>query len=255
LSPAPHRGAPLPYILIAGVEPVRKGWLVVTGRLMGSTLVLAEAVVFDKFIDVLDARPSFQVITLHAPVGLPESDEQGGRECDRAARRMLGFPRQAAIVTPPSRKTLLEATGGQTGPAAAKSSARAIKQWAAEHKGMSATRVSHVLEVDDAVAAYWQRTVYECNPELSFLELNSGQPLKYGKHSPSGIAERRALLEARLGGADRFLDREVPGVRRYQLWDACADLWTARRIAGRAINSLPESPQWDELGRRMELVR
>lgn len=246
---AARRGAPLPYVLVAGVEPVRKGWLVVTGRLLGATLVLADSVVFEKFTDVLDARPSFQVITLHAPVGLPEDDATHGRECDRAARKMLGFPRQAAIVTPPSRLTLKEATSGGTSPE------KAIRRWAKEHKGVSATKLSHVLEVDEAVAAYWQRTVYECNPELSFYELNSGRPLRFGKHSDSGIAERRALLEGRMGGADRMLDREIPGVRRYQLWDACADLWSARRIAGKAISSLPETPEWDDQGRRMEIVR
>jgi predicted RNase H-like nuclease len=243
-----RRGAPLPYTLLAGVEPVRSGWLVVTGRLMGATLVLADAVVFERFIDIQDARPSFQVITVHAPVGLPETDEQGGRQCDRAARRLLGFPRQAAVISPPSRVTLKEATAGTGSPAA-------IAEWAKAHKGMSATRLRHVLEIDEAVQAYWQRTIYECNPELSFMELNSGQPLKFGKHSESGIAERRALLTARMGGADRFLDRTIKGIRRYQLWDACADLWTARRIAGRAIASLPDMPEWDELGRRMELVR
>lgn len=229
-----RRGAPLPYTLLAGVEPVRSGWLVVTGRLMGATLVLADAIVFDKFIDVQDARPSFQVITVHAPVGIPDTAEQGGRQCDRAARRMLGFPRQAAIVSPPSRAELKAAMGRRKKPG---------------------SRIRHVMEVDEAVQAYWQRTIFECNPELSFLELNSGQPLKFGKHSERGIEERRALLTARMGGADRFLDREIKGVQRYQLWDACADLWTARRIAGRAIASLPEMPEWDELGRRMELCR
>lgn len=241
----------MPYTLLAGVEPVRRGWLVVTGRLMGATLVVADAVVFPKFTDVQDARPSFQVITLHAPVGLPDTDERGGRAADRAARKLLGFPRQASIITPPSRATLKEATGGDT----LNPSAKALRKWAKEHKGVSATKIKHVLEVDEAVQAYWQRTIYECNPELSFLELNSGAPLTYGKHSDAGIAERRSLLESRMGSVTKLLDAGIPGVRRYQVYDACADLWSARRIAGRAINSLPETPEWDDQGRRMELVR
>lgn len=243
-----RRGAPLPYTLLAGVEPVGGGWLCVTGRLMGATLVLADAVVFDSFTDVQDARPSFQVVTVHAPVGLIDVDEPGGRECDKAARRLLGFRRQGAVVSPPSRATLKEAMGGTGSPAA-------IAEWARAHRGVSATRLRHVVEIDEAVQAYWQRTIYECNPELSFLELNSGRPLRHGKHSESGVAERRALIEARMGGADRMLDRTIKGVRPYQLYDACADLWSARRIAGRALASVPELPQWDDLGRRMELVR
>lgn len=230
----PQRGAPLPYTLIAGVEPARDGWLVVTGRLMGATLVAGDAHVAAKFTDVLDARPSYQVIALHAPVGLPDDDSPGGRECDRAARKLLGWPRQAAIVSPPSRAELLAAGA------------------AARHHEST---LRHVAEIDETVAAYWQRTVYECNPELSFYELNSGSPLTFGKHSQLGEKERLSLLEARMGGVERIMGTRLPGVRRHQLIDACGSLWTARRIAGRALASLPLDPQWDEQGRRMEILR
>jgi predicted RNase H-like nuclease len=37
--------------------------------------------------------------------------------------------------------------------------------------------------------------------------------------------------------------------------DACVDLWTARRIAARAVSRLPEVPEWNDDGLRMELVR
>jgi len=37
--------------------------------------------------------------------------------------------------------------------------------------------------------------------------------------------------------------------------NAAALLWTARRIAGRAITRLPRDPEWDEQGRRIEIVR
>lgn len=230
----PQRGAPLPYTLLAGVVPARDGWLVVTGRLMGATLVAADAHVAATFTGVLDARPSYQVIALHAPVGLPDDDSPGGRECDRAARKLLGWPRQAAVVSPPTRADL-----------------RAAGASARHHE----STLRHAAEVDEAVAAYWQRTVYECNPELSFFELNSGSPLAFGKHSQVGEKERLALLTARIGGIDRIMTSRLPGVRPYQLIDACGSLWTARRIAGRAIASLPLDPQWDEQGRRMEIVR
>ena len=222
----------MPYTLLAGVEPVKKGWLVVTGRLMGATLVAGDAHVSEHINDVLDARPSYQVVALHAPVGLPDEDAPGGRACDRAARQLLGWPRLAAIVTPPARALLEDKKARRR-----------------------SSKLRHVAEVDETIAAYWQRTVYECNPELSFYELNSGAPLKFGKHSERGVQERVDLLTSRIGGIERVLTTNLPGVRPYQLIDACGDLWTARRIAGRAIASLPQVPQWDELGRRMELVR
>jgi len=37
--------------------------------------------------------------------------------------------------------------------------------------------------------------------------------------------------------------------------DAAGLLWTARRIAGKAITRLPMDREWDDQGRRMEIVR
>ncbi|MCW2929021.1 MAG: hypothetical protein JWM86_2989, partial [Thermoleophilia bacterium] len=39
------------------------------------------------------------------------------------------------------------------------------------------------------------------------------------------------------------------------LLDAMADMVTARRIAARAVIRIPEDPEWDEQGVRMELLR
>jgi predicted RNase H-like nuclease len=47
----------------------------------------------------------------------------------------------------------------------------------------------------------------------------------------------------------------VRGARRHHIVDAAACLWTARRIAGRAVNRVPEDPEWDDIGLRMEIVR
>jgi predicted RNase H-like nuclease len=37
--------------------------------------------------------------------------------------------------------------------------------------------------------------------------------------------------------------------------DVTAFLWTARRVFAKAATRIPEDPEWDELGLRMELVR
>ena len=43
------------------------------------------------------------------------------------------------------------------------------------------------------------------------------------------------------------LDAQVPGgVTARHLLDATADMVTARRIAARAVDRLPEDPEWDE---------
>ena len=69
-------------------------------------------------------------------------------------------------------------------------------------------------------------------------------------------ADRIALVEERIQGIDVTLDAELPGrVTARHLLDAAADMTTARRIAARAVERLPEDPEWDEAGVRMELLR
>lgn len=239
-SGRPRRGPQLPYKLLAGVEPCPGGWLVVTGRLHGTNLSPQPPEVFPTLIDVLDYRPSFTIIALHAPIGFPEGS--GGRAADRAARALLGPRRGAAAVPAPAKAVLQAATFAE---------AKAIDPKLTTVMWRLAGRMS---ESAREMAPYWQRTVFEVNPELAFYGLNGGEPLSFPKRSFIGAKERRHLLEERFPGIDVVLDEKVPGVRHDRVIDAAADLWTARRIAARALTRLPEEPEWDEDGLRMEIV-
>jgi predicted RNase H-like nuclease len=211
--------------------------------LQGITLYAAEPMLFNTFIEVLDWRPAFEVIGLACHIGLPEEPVKGGRNCDREARRLLGHPRRGAIFSAPARPALKASTYEE---------ARAL------NNGMSAPQwaiLPRIAEVDSVIAPYWQRTVYEVNPELSFYQLNDDTPLKYGKYLHWGVAERKALLNRRVPSIAPVLDQRVRGARRHHIVDAAACLWTARRIAGRAVNRVPEDPEWDDIGLRMEIVR
>jgi predicted RNase H-like nuclease len=115
--------------------------------------------------------------------------------------------------------------------------------------------MKRVIEVDNELAPYWQRVVFEVDPELSFYQLNDDTPMQWGKHSEKGIEERRALLEKKLPGALRVIDAEVVGATPSHLLDAAAILWTARRIFAKAGIRIPIDPEWDEQGLRMEIVR
>jgi len=230
------RGAPVPYRLLVGVEPCRGGWLVVSGKLQGVSLFPDPAQLMGTMLEILDYRPSFEIVALHAPIGLPSALHPGGRASDRAARRLLGPRRGSAIVSPPSRSALDDEAG----------------------TGLSAvvrTLLPRIREVQRDVASYHQRSIFEVNPELGFHQLNGDAPLRRGKRTRAGIEERQSLLEARMPGLERVLDNRPQGVPLPRLLDACVDLWTARRIAARAVNRLPEVPEWNEDGLRMELVR
>ena len=241
-EPVLHRGATLPYKLLAGVEPSPKGWVVVTGRLQGITLLPQPPQLFERFIDILDHKPNFTVIAVHAPIGLLSEPAKGGRPCERDARRILGWPRLAAITPAPTRPAM---------------EARTYKQARKANGGSLSTvtwgQRAHIREVDAAIEPYWQRTVYEVNPELTFHQLNNDTPLRFPKRSSVGVKERHDLLEQKFRDAAIALDRRLPGVDHSHVVDALADLWTARRIASKSARRLPEVPTWDDTGLRMEI--
>ena len=240
----PRRGAQLPYTLLAGVVPCPTGWLAATAKLQGVNLAPEEPQVFKTFLEVLDYKPAYQVVTVFAPIGLLDQASPKGRTCDRDARRLLGWPRASAIVSAPARPAL----GSPDYEAAAKANGGHLSP-------VSWRQFKRIAEVEQNVAPYWQRTVFEVHPELSFFQLNADKPVRYPKRSQAGIEERRSILGARFPGVERILDARLSRISRSQLLDAAACLWTARRIVSKAATRLPEDPEWDQEGLRMELVR
>jgi predicted RNase H-like nuclease len=235
-----HRSSALPYQVLAGVEPCAGGWLVAPGNLQGINLAPQPAYVLSSLADVLDYRPSFSVVALHAPVGLTDGPEER-RACDVLARQLLGR-RGGAVVAAPSRKLLDARTfeeAKQIDPALD------IVRWRSLPKA---------LEAIQEVQSWRQRSVWEVNPELAFKQMNDGVELRYGRRSMHGLQERRDLLAAKLAGAERILGERPKGVREGKLLDALADLWTARRVMARAITRLADPPAWDADGVRMDIV-
>ena len=234
-----HRSS-LPYQILAGVEPVTGGWLVAPGNLQGINLAPQPAQVMPTLADVLDYRPSYTIVALHAPVGVKE-DPGELRDCDREARSRLG--KRAGSVVPAPSRALLDATSYEE---ARKIDPKLdIVRWRALAKSIEAIR---------EVQSWRQRTVYEVNPELAFMTMHEGEPIPYGRRTQLGREFRRRLVEEKLPGAAGVLSQRPRGVREEKLIDALADLWTARRIMARAITRMSGDPTWDEEGVRMDIV-
>jgi predicted RNase H-like nuclease len=240
--PGRGRGGPtLPYKLVAGVEPCPGGWLVASARLQSTTLFPVEPFVAETFAEIIDYRPAFDVVAVHAPLSFPSEDTPGGRTCDRLARELLGWPHAGAVVSPPSRSLLAHRDPKRVAEA-----------------GLSPIAVQHLdwyAQVAEEMAPYRQRQVFEVHPELSFYQLAGEVPMRHSKYDEQGVKERLDLIEARIQGIEAVLEAELPGVKVHHLLDAAACLWTARRIAARAVERLPEEPEWDDHGVRMELLR
>ncbi len=234
---------PLPYRVLAGLVPCAGGWLTITGRLHGVTLVSDSATVHERFVEVLERRPAFDGVGLAVPVGLVARGGTHGRACDRGARDLLGPVRGRAVLPAPPRNAL-----GSRTIESARRRLPTITQ--AEFD-----RLPWIAEVDKAIHPYHQRTVREVHPELTFHQLNGNRGLAHPRRSPEGRAERRALLERTLSGIGALLDRRIPGTTTGDRLDAAAALASARRAAARAVLRLPLDGEWDDRGLRMEIVR
>lgn len=198
------------------------------------------------FAEILALAERPAVIAVDMPIGLPDSPTPGGRACDRAARRLLGR-RGSSVFSPPVRAAL-----------AAENYRQAI---ALNGKGLSRQAFNllpKLREVDGLVTPDLQDAVVEAHPELAFMAL-AGHPLRCGKKTPEGRAERERLLGAALGpllpdfaGERCRLGR--PNLLIDDVLDACALALTARRILTDAALRLPGPElERDAGGLRMEI--
>ena len=235
---------PLPFKPLAGVVPCPGGWLVQPARLFTATIVPEEPFVLPTITDVIDYRPTFLYLVIDAPIGLPDSPFGGFRQCDLDARDLLGWPRRLSIPRVPSREALY-ATNMQK--------AQAAEPWLTP---LAYRRFRWLREVDTEIQAYHQRRIFSGNPDLSVLLVNEDRPASTSSFWSDGPAERLALFQDRLPGLRALsMASPPPGSSIRHVLNAAALLWTARRIAGRAITRLPQDPEWDDQGRRIEIVR
>src|SRR5580704_13569323 len=158
--PAQRRGPDLPYSVVAGVPPCGPGWLVASAKLHGTVFAPEEPVFVSAFVDVLDTRPSFDVIGLNAPIGYLDETVVGGRRCDREARLLLGS-RGSSIQSAPVRV-----------------SAERDLELRGEHlDAITIALLPRYREVAGEIMPYRQRTVYEVHSDLCFYQMNGEQPV------------------------------------------------------------------------------
>jgi predicted RNase H-like nuclease len=238
------RGPQLPYQLLAGVEPCPGGWLLASAKLVGTTCHAERPRVVPTFREILESVPSYAAIAVHIPVGLPAVATTGGRSAEREARRLLGFPRRGAILSAPTRRALAASDDYEK--------ASALNGGHLDY--ITWRMLPKVREIADEVQSYHQRTVFEVSPELTYFSINGNRPMRYPKRTYVGQGERREVLGNRVQGIQNIFNAQLPRVRHWHLTDVAADLWTARRILGKGIHRLPEQPEWNDDGLRMEIV-
>lgn len=227
--------------ILAGVDGCPGGWLAVIESERG----LSALIVSDLKM-LLDRIPG-ALIGIDIPIGLPD---HGARSCDVQARKLLGRPRASSVFPAPLRACLI----------AGDHSSLSSLHRAIDGRGLTKQaffllpkirQVDEFLRSDPAVAS----SVREVHPEVSFAIWNGGQPMRFNKAKVDGRRERERLIEREWPGERERLKRELSGnsFAADDLNDACAALWSARRIAAGHARVFPGEIQRDSMGLPMRI--
>lgn len=227
-------------VLVAGVDGCKGGWVCFMVDLNSRKTALR---FFHTFAHLVRQSPRPKVIAVDIPIGLPDS---GPRECDKAARRLLGKPRSNSIFPAPIRPLLKARSYGEALRISRKLQRKGISK-------QSYAILGKVREVDAIMTAKKQKTIREVHPEACFWALNEARAMKYRKSKQDGQNERRALLEKHYAGMDAHVDNVRGKCKIDDLLDAVAAAWTAERIIRGKHRSVCLSEP-DRKGLQMEMV-
>ena len=239
-----------------GVDGCKGGWFSVGFDQDGC----CETGVFPTFCELLAHYSGAKLILVDIPIGLPEGE--GGRDCDREARKMLGRPRGSSVFPTPTRQTVHQATQEPGDYRAACNIERGI---IGRGKGISKQTFAiapKIAEVDEAIRARGpgvEPVVREVHPELLFCGLGGGKPMESPKKRKNGRAERLSVLRRVEPQAqvmcdtawDEFASKKK--VARDDILDALAAAVVAYHHHDR-LRTLPECPPKDPKGLPMEIV-
>lgn len=194
-----------------GVDGTKAGWVGIElddGRFTTSYLLRP---IETDFRELAHAH----VIGIDVPIGF------GPRKADKEARALLRGAASTVFTTPG--RELLESKFGPGLGVSAQSHALG-------------RRILHVTKLAASDPRF-----YEIHPEVSFREMNGGQPLGHRKKSAAGAFKRLEILERH--GIHLEALGEAASVPLDDVLDAAAAAWSANRIATGTANSLPNPPQ------------
>ena len=231
--------------IIAGADGCRGGWVVVREGLANAGLSWE---VVSSLPRLFNSPQAPTLLAVDIPIGLTLV---GPRECDLAARKLLGPGRASSVFTAPIRPVL-----------AATSYDEASRVWYEAEEKRATKQTWAILPKIREVDAFlrdtprYQEFVREIHPEVCFYFLAGGRPMRVRKDRADGRAERAEQLRRHFGSAvDSALgDRRSLGCQPDDILDAFAALWTARRVRAGTAVTIPASPPHDSLGLRMEMV-
>jgi predicted RNase H-like nuclease len=234
-------------LFVAGVDGCKGGWIAVfrhakTGRSFPRFAAsLAE-------IAAAPEKPAW--IAVDMPMGFGDDAKPGGRDCEKAARAILGpAGRASCVFSAPCRGAL----AAKDYPAA---NARNRKASGVGLSKQAWNLFPKMREADALLRARPAPPIFESHPELCFARL-AGEPLRAAKKTAEGRAARLALLtKAGFGDLPAWLDLfPRKHVAPDDVIDAAVVCLTALRRDKGVAERLPAQAPADRYGIEMAIWR
>jgi len=235
-------------ITLLGIDSCKGGWVVAAVK--SENLSSMQLHVVPSILEALSIGGPGAVVAVDMPIGLLDTYQEGGRECDRLTRKMLS-PRGSCVFPTPVRPAI-EAT---TYPEACNAS-RSSTPGAGALSKQSFSLAPKIREIDTLLRAVpeLRSRVVETHPEVVFMVL-ADEPLPPKKQDDGKV--RRIALLATQGISDPTSvppDGRNSGYRADDLIDAAACLLVARAVARGVAVSIPVKPPRDRFGIPMQIV-
>ena len=229
-----------PYVpVVAGIDSCPGGWLAVLVTFY-EEVVEEEHILLGSFKELSELASPPSYIAVDIPIGLLDEPEQGGRECDRVARKVLGRPRSSSVFSPPVRPSFDCRTFEE-----ARNYSLNLQSFGILPK---------VKELDEIMTPGLQSRIREAHPEVSFFTLAGLAPAQAGKKKIEGREERVALLKQYFFQVEEGLLRfPTSKATADDILDAYACAWTAMRIFRGEAGYLPDDPPRDDKGLQMAI--
>lgn len=233
--------------MFVGADGCKAGWF---------TILLTEnndwkVGVFPDVSRLWNEYSSASAILLDIPIGLRERGHEE-RKCDKKARELFGPKRTSSVFPAPCRPAIYAESYEKASDINKQKTGRglSLQTWNIIPK---IREVDILLSNDESARSQ----VREIHPEICFWAL-AGHPMKHSKKKPEGLSERTQLLESIYPQTDDIIKHALSTYRRKEvakddICDALSATITAM-LGVRRLVSIPEAPEFDSRGLRMEIV-
>ena len=232
--------------MFVGVDGCRAGWLAVGLESESSWQVN----VFPDVYSLWDHHRQASLILIDIPIGL-KTNGSAERHCDPIVRKLLG-PRRSSVFPAPCRAAIYASSYQEACDINQRLTGKrlSVENWNIIPK----IREMDCLLSDDTTA---RGRIREIHPEFCFWGL-AGRPMRHAKKRSEGLSERTQLLKSIYPQTADIIAHALSTYRRKDvarddILDALSAAVTGL-MGGQDLVSIPQDPEFDERGLRMEMV-